>query len=583
MQKYFLTGLKSASTLKDVAAILGYKPHSLSYLLYKKSDASKYKTFEIPKGFGGTRTICAPSDELKLLQRRLLELLQECKREIDLKKDYPNRVSHGFELDRSIITNAKQHRNRRYVFNLDLEGFFSSIHFGRVRGFFIKDKNFLLQPRVATVIAQISCFGNVLPQGSPSSPAISNLIAHVMDMHLVRLAEKNGCTYSRYADDLTFSTNQRDFPSQIGLIKDGQSHVWMPGGELERLIDYSGFRINEPKTRMQYHDSRQEVTGLVVNRKVNVRNEYRRTIRAMVHSLLSTDNFDLHVRLKDANGKVVVSKEAGNIEKLHGMLGFINSVDLYNNSLTEEDKTAVQMTVGKEAMYRRFLLYKWFYKADSPIIVCEGITDNIYLLHAIRSLSHTFPELASKQPDGTIKLKVRFFRYPQKSNGQMTSTGRILGLTGGSACLGQLLLKYKDEAQRFNQTGKTYPVILILDNDSGASNVYSILKEITGAYADKDAAFVHAIANMYVIATPRVNKQNSKIEDFFAQKDKDRKLNGKSFDDQNDFSAEAHYGKVDFAHKVVRANADDIDFSGFDGILKNIVSVIEHRAAQPSK
>ena len=98
---------------------------------------------------------------------------------------------------------------------MDLADFFPSLNFGRVRGFFLKDRDFELHEKVATVIAQIACFENQLPQGSPCSPAIADMVAHVLDVHLVRLAKKYRVTYSRYADDLTFSTNQRLFPGAL--------------------------------------------------------------------------------------------------------------------------------------------------------------------------------------------------------------------------------------------------------------------------------------------------------------------------------------------------------------------------------
>src|SRR6266550_7065776 len=132
-----------------MATLLQSTSSSLSYILFKQPDAAKYKTFEVPKRSGGKRTIHAPINALKLIQKKLSVLLQDCVDEINTAKNLQNRVSHGFTRKRSIITNARQHRNRRYVFNLDLENFFPSINFGRVRGYFIRDKSFELHEDVA--------------------------------------------------------------------------------------------------------------------------------------------------------------------------------------------------------------------------------------------------------------------------------------------------------------------------------------------------------------------------------------------------------------------------------------------------
>ena len=237
-----LSDLQSAADLSDVARLLGFKPQSLSHTLYIKSPASKYKTFDIPKRSGGTRQICAPEKDLKYLQRQLAELLQDCLEEINKTNNrsddgrHPDRIAHGFKRGRSIITNARQHRNRRYVFNVDIHDFFTSINFGRVRGYFIADNNFKLHPKVATVLAQIACFENALPQGSPCSPIISNLIGHIVDIPLAKLAARVGCTYTRYADDLTFSTNEPTFPAEIATQAIGKKHSWLPGNELSQLI-----------------------------------------------------------------------------------------------------------------------------------------------------------------------------------------------------------------------------------------------------------------------------------------------------------------------------------------------------------
>ena len=118
------------------------------------------------------------------------------------------------------------------MLNIDLKDFFPSINFGRVYGFFLKSESFELKPKVAAVLAQIACHKNELPQGSPCSPVISNLITHVMDMHIVRLAAAVGCTCSRYADDLTFSTSKPDFPEDIALQSEADKNVWEAGAKV---------------------------------------------------------------------------------------------------------------------------------------------------------------------------------------------------------------------------------------------------------------------------------------------------------------------------------------------------------------
>lgn len=576
-----LTALKSAKTLHDVATLLGFKPSSLSYVLHIKSPEKKYQKFEIQKRYGGTRQICAPLNDLKLLQRRLADLLEDCILEInqihgrsDTDK-HPDRVAHGFKRGRSIITNAKQHNSRRYVFNIDLEKFFDTINFGRVRGYFIKDKNFLLDQKVATILAQIACFESKLPQGSPCSPVISNLIAHILDMHLVKLAKRNGCIYSRYADDLTFSSNKPNFPSQIASQDEKNEHLWMPGNELTRLIKVSGFEINTQKTRMQYKDSRQEVTGLIVNRKVNIRSEYRHTVRAMVYRLFTTGGFDFEQNKKGENGTATLSKTPGSLSQLHGMLGFIDGVDLFNQSINPREKGSP--ITSKERMYRRFLMFKEFYTSQMPVIICEGKTDNIYLTHAIRSLAKQYPTLATTDATGKIAINFRRFKYTG------TSTGRILGIYGGTGDLGNFILNYRSELARFKAPGMKHPIILLIDNDSGAQSIFSIVKQITGLKPNRSEAFIPITGNLYLMTTPLLSDSiESNIEDLFDQNIRNVLLDGKSFDPSNEYEQKTHYGKNDFAYKVVKPNADSIDFSSFKIIFDNLLSLIAYHANKNS-
>ncbi len=575
-----LASLKSTATLSDLANLLQFKPSALSYILFKQPAAVKYRTFDIPKRRGGTRTIEAPIDALKFVQQRLSVLLQDCVDEINEAKNRKDRVAHGFKRKRSIITNAGQHRNRRYVFNIDLEDFFPSINFGRVRGYFIRDNNFALDEDVATVIAQIACHENALPQGSPCSPVISNLIAHVLDMHLVRLVSTVGCTYSRYADDLTFSTNKKAFPAEIALQSETEPHLWVPGVDLQRLIRHSGFRINPAKTRMLYRTSRQEVTGLVVNKKINIRREYRHTVRAMVHSLLNKGSFEAYAATENS-GTVNIKKRHGTVNQLHGMLGFIDSIDLYNKKNAEGSKASIRLSSkdlsSKELMYRQFLIYKDFYTAEAPVIICEGETDNVYLTHAIRSLAAEFPRLAEITPERKIRLKVRLYKCHR------SSTGRIVGLrSGGSGSLAKFIATYKKDTEKFNAPGLKNPVIILYDNDSGAKAIRSAIEQASRKKVERTERFVHVVRNLYAVPTPLNGAEESRIEEFFDVSLKSTVIGGKTFHHKNGFDVAKHYGKKIFADQVVKKGANSINFEKFRPLLTNLGSVIESHAAAVS-
>ena len=353
-------------------------------------------------------------------------------------------------------------------------------------------------------------------------------------------------------------------------VRDSE-HEWSPGGELQRLVAKSGFEVNPLKTRMQYRDSRQEVTGLVVNRKVNVRAEYRHTVRAMVHRLCTKGTFEFVTKIKGVDGTIAVSKTVGTTKQLHGMLGFIYGVDRYNQRLTLDKER--QKFAKKELVYRRFLLFKDFYATPSPVIICEGKTDNVYILCAIRSLVATYPELATKNANGSIKWNVRIYKYSG------TSTGRILGINGGSSDLGILIQRYKAESERFKAPGRMHPVILLIDNDSGAKPIYNIAKQITGTKPRGTESFVHVTGNLYLVATPlKPGVKESSIEDFFSADIKAKTIGGKKFDPNNDFDTATHYGKIVFAYKVVKPQADKIDFGAFKPFLSNVVSVIKSHA-----
>jgi len=509
---------------------------------------------------------------LKKLQKRLSDLLQDCIAEINSEKEIKSALSHGFRRNFSIITNAKVHTNRRYVFNTDLSDFFGTINFGRVRGFFIKNKNFNLDPTIATIIAQIACHDNSLPQGSPCSPVISNLIGHVLDIRLASLAKRCGCTYSRYADDITFSTNKKNFPPKIAIENVGVHPNWSIGSSLLRILDRSGFSVNSSKTRMQLRQSRQDVTGLVVNKKANTKWEYRHQARAMVDNLRKTGGFFYQPPIVNLAGEVTKENEAGTIEQLNGMLSFIHFVNLQE---LEKDTKKGNSLSAFEKTYHDFLFYKDFYASEKPVVICEGKTDNIYLKAAIERNADKFPSLIQVNKDGTKSLKVRLYNYTN-------TTSRLLHLSGGTGDLCKFLKGYKYQHNRIKCKSTKKPVILLIDNDDGAhgkGGMYQAMKDALKLAKKPDGnESSYAISNnLSVIPTPKLAKgAQSMIEDFFEPKVLKTKLNGKTFNISNkNFDSSKEYGKYLFATQVIKKQKDKINFDGFIPILQRISDVVE--------
>ena len=581
-----LKALKSATSLQDVALLLKFQPKSLSYIIYIKPKDTLYKEFEIPKKTGGTRKISAPCVQLGKLQTRLSHLLLTCvdelhkERETREKRKIENSISHAFTKKKSIITNAVQHRKKRYVFNVDLENFFGTISGPRVRGYFIKNRNFELLPNVATILTQIACHKGILPQGSPASPVISNLIGHLLDIRLAELAKKHGCTYTRYADDLTFSTNKPTFPKEIGKPILEDASIWVAGYELERAIEDMDFTINSKKTRMQKGQSRQEVTGLTVNSIVNTKFEYRHAVRAMTHSLFKTGTFHRKITTVKEGQKPQHERVPGTIAELNGMLNFIDMLSSHNRTknkyhiLTEDEKKLEKskdiesVLDGNEKIYRDFLFYKYFFASDIPTVLCEGKTDYVYLQAAIKSLIKRYPLLATSNDRGKIEYKVRFVRF---SN----TTSRLFGLTGGSDQLNKFILKYEKLCSKYECKGLKNPVIILIDNDQGSQQIYSVINTQTKIKRDDNLDFYPFKKNLYIVATPPIKgKQDTMIEHFFEKKVTDTILSGKIFSWSASYDKKKSYGKEYFSKYVVKKEHATINFNGFIPLLDRVVAAM---------
>ncbi|RMG78175.1 MAG: RNA-directed DNA polymerase [Bacteroidetes bacterium] len=227
------------------------------FLVKQVNSGKLYNDIEIPREGKDPRKISSPHPLLKFFQRRILTRL------LEQMEVHP--AAHGFIKNRSIFTALEKHTGKRVVISLDIRDFFDTITFKRVCGLF---KGYGIKEDKALLLAGLCCRNGRLPQGAPTSPMISNLICKKMDSRLTGLAEKNGFSYTRYADDLIFSGGEN-------ILK------FLP--IIKQIIKEEGFTPAEEKTKIRRSGSRQQVLGLNVNSKVSVPKKVRRLIRAMVH------------------------------------------------------------------------------------------------------------------------------------------------------------------------------------------------------------------------------------------------------------------------------------------------------------
>lgn len=257
-----------------LAAFFDTKYSDLSKILYKTETRYNYKKISILKKNGSFRIIKAPRKKIKTIQKKLSDVLYEI---------YPVRPSaYGFVKGKNIVQNAEQHIGKTFIFNLDLKNFFDYIHFGRVRNLF-RSQLFGFNHSVSTILAQLCCIDNSLPQGAPTSPILSNMISWKLDAQLQRLAKKTNSTYTRYVDDITFSftCSKVRLPDGIVMIKDGKT---IPGPVITQIIIENGFDINYDKVRLKGTSKKMEVTGLTVNKFPNVKRQFIRQISSILHS-----------------------------------------------------------------------------------------------------------------------------------------------------------------------------------------------------------------------------------------------------------------------------------------------------------
>ena len=282
------------ATSKDLAMMLGVTLPQLRWLTFHRRGATlvHYRRYAIAKKTGGLRHISAPMPRLAAAQRWVLNNI--------LEKLSVAPPAHGFVKYRSLVTGAAPHTGKAVVLNLDLKDFFPSITWRRVKGLFVKlgygehvaTVLALLctePPRVATEldgrVYHVALGERVLPQGACTSPALTNLLCRRLDARLAGLAKRFGYTYTRYADDLTFSS---------ASTADLNKLQW----SVRQVIASEGLADNPSKTRVMRASQRQEVTGVVVNTRPKVSRDTLRTLRAILHNCakhgLASQNRDGH-------------------------------------------------------------------------------------------------------------------------------------------------------------------------------------------------------------------------------------------------------------------------------------------------
>lgn len=276
-------GLPLLSTALDLARAMEISLGELRFLAFVRrvSKHTHYRRFYIPKKTGGQRLISTPMPRLKDAQYWVLGNI--------LEKIPVHPCAHGFVAKHSIVTNAAVHTGTDVVVNCDLENFFPTISYRRVRGLF---RALGYSEQVATLLALLCTEPEVdrvesdgetyfiasserhLPQGAPSSPLLTNILCRRLDKRLSRLAETLGFSYSRYADDLTFSGSGEAREKVGKLLR-----------KTDGIVAHEGFRINRDKTRVRRRGRRQEVTGIVVNERLAVNRENLRRMRAVLFQL----------------------------------------------------------------------------------------------------------------------------------------------------------------------------------------------------------------------------------------------------------------------------------------------------------
>jgi len=285
----------------ELASMLSINLHQLDELLINPT----YAPFFIPKKKGGTRKIVSPNQQLKFVQQKLLQFFQlfyeaNCSIHVHgFSKSTSNQNTHS-----PIVCNAIPHINKKNILSLDLKDFFESITAKQIFELF-RSEIFEFSDRISYILTRLTTFNGTLPTGAPTSPILSNFVFLQKDIVISNYVKSLNVGYTRYADDLTFSSNNLPLNELIAPIQE----IIAP------------FLIQPKKTRILHQNRKQKVTGIIVNKKINVDRQFLKKTRAMLHDYSRNG-----LEQASKNHFKQTGKESNFLNKLRGNISFIGQV-----------------------------------------------------------------------------------------------------------------------------------------------------------------------------------------------------------------------------------------------------------------
>ncbi|MGC4035963.1 MAG: reverse transcriptase family protein [Chitinophagaceae bacterium] len=330
-------GLPVFDSVEDLAKATNLSIAEIKFLSFhrKVATTSHYIRFSVPKKSGGRRVISAPMPKLKTLQYWILENI--------LNKVPVHAAANGFVTTKSILSNASHHIGKEVVINVDFKDFFPTINYKRVKGIFVK---LGYSEKIATVLALVctepereeatldgkkyfvATNKRTLPQGAPTSPAITNIICYKLDCRFKGMADKLQFSYTRYADDLSFSSDGNVLTKRI------QQLLW----RTKKIIADEGFTIHPKKVKVMRKGARQEVTGIVVNKKPGINRETLHRFRALLQQIAK-------------NGIEGKKWKGGNT--IDEIIGYANFVAQVKPALGNKFKAQLQTILSQPGIHQR--------------------------------------------------------------------------------------------------------------------------------------------------------------------------------------------------------------------------------------